>query len=193
MENWSQILLFVIAGLIGVFTGSALIAGLFVGLLVSWKLWLGSFISWSNFQGMVLWALGFFVMFFMGGFIAGFFGAGLASMLSVPQWNDYVGLVSITLIGLHFLTPIAIERKIKREEERVAEFVSSNESVKTAVGDVLGAYHIKEQRSRWALMPSGYKVSVGGSNRVAVVLTASRSLWSPVFFTLISITLDEKK
>ncbi len=193
MENWSQVLLFVIAGLIGMFTGNALIAGLFVGLLVSWKLWLGSFISWSNFQGMVLWALGFFSMFFMGGFIAGFVGAGSASMLSFPQWNDSVGLVSITLIGLHFLAPIAIERKIKREGELVTEFVNSNEGVKTAVGDVLGASHVKEQRSRWALMPSGYKVSIGGANRVAVMVTASRSLWSPVFFTLVSITLDERK
>lgn len=193
MENWSQILLVVIAGLIGMFTGSALIAGLFVGLLVSWKLWLGSFMSWSNFQGMVLWALGFFLMFFMGSFVAGFVGAGLASMLSVPQWNNSVGLVSITLIGLHFLAPIAIEKKIKREGELITEFVNSNESVKTAVGDVLGVSHIKEQRSRWALMPSGYEVSISGANRLAVVVTASRSLWSPVFFTLASITLDERK
>lgn len=191
MENWSQISLVIMFGLVGVFTRRPVAVGLFAALLTSWHTWLAAFCSKSGFWGAGHWALGFSVVFFVVGYFVGFVGIQLVLKFHLEKWNKLMAVALVASMGFYFLAPIAIEKLKKKEWEDVTKFVENNEEVKANTSDKAGIGLICERRSRWAFLPKSYEVSIAGTKRLFAVVDVSRSLLGPSTFFLSCITSVE--
>jgi|WetSurMetagenome_2_1015567.scaffolds.fasta_scaffold226487_2 hypothetical protein len=181
MENWPLIVILAISGLVGIITRRTLVAGLVAALFVSWPAWIAALFSNSNFLATVTWTLMFSVAFFVPSCFAGFIGTKLASKFNLPKWNKLIVLALITLVGLYFVAPVAIEMLKKKEWTLLVDFVKGDDEVKKTSGDNAAIFILRERRSRWALLPSSYEISIRGSKQNFAVVDVSRSWWSPTF------------